>query len=114
MKIHGVSQSSGVERQLLIERGIDGVVLTLTDTVGSFERGWIKVPGDHLVAAIMNPPGGGSTIEGILQPRGGRMTLDVDVRRNEVLLSVHPGDAADIAVGLDDLQDALEGVINKA
>ena len=28
MKIHGVSQSSGVERQLKIERGIDGVVLT--------------------------------------------------------------------------------------
>jgi hypothetical protein len=41
------------------------------------------------------------------------MTLDVEVRRNEVWLSVHPGDAADIAVGLDDLQDALEGVINR-
>ena len=41
------------------------------------------------------------------------MTLDVEVRRNEVLLSVHPADAADIAVGLDDLQDALEGVINR-
>ena len=114
MKIHGVSQSSGVERQLKIEKGIDGVVLTLTDTVGLFERGWIKVPGDNLVDAIMNPPAGGSTIEGILQPRGGPMTLDIEVRRNEVWLSVHPGDAADIAVGLDDLQDALEGVISRA
>ena len=28
-----------------------------------------------------------------------------------VLLNVHPADAADIAVGLDDLQDALEMVI---
>jgi hypothetical protein len=44
MKIYGDSQSSGVERQLKIERGIDWVVLTLTDTVGSFERGWINVP----------------------------------------------------------------------
>lgn len=113
MKIHGVSQSSGVERQLKIERCIDGIVLTLTDTVGSFERGWIQVPGDHILAAIMAPPAGGSTIEGILLPRGGRMTLDVEVRRNEVWLCVHPGDAADIAVGLDDLQDALEGVINQ-
>ena len=113
MKIYGVSQSSGVERQLRVERGIDGIVLTLTDSVGSFERGWIKVPGEHILAAIMTPPAGGSTIEGILQPRGGRMTLDVEVRRNEVWLSIHPGDAADIAVGLDDLQDALEGVINR-
>jgi hypothetical protein len=112
MKIYGVSQSSGVERQLKIERGIDGIVLTLTDTDGSFERGWINVSRDHVVAAILHPPAGGSTIEGILQPRGGRMTLDIEVRRNEVWLSVHPGDAADIAVGLDDLQEALEGVIS--
>ena len=113
MKIYGVSQSSGVERQLRIERGIDSVVLTLTDTVGLFERGWISVPGKHLVAAIMEPSPGGSRIEGLRQKGSGIMTLDVEVRRNEVLLSVHPADAADIAVGLDDLQDALEGVINR-
>jgi hypothetical protein len=41
------------------------------------------------------------------------MSLDIEVRRNEVLLTVRPGDTADIAVGLDDLQDALEGVINR-
>src|ERR1022692_308177 len=111
MKIFGVSQTSGVERQLKIERGIDGVVLTLTDSVGARERGWISVPGDSLVAALMDPSAGGATIEGIRQPRGDKMTLDIEVRRNEVWLSVHPGDAADIAVGLDDLQDALEGVI---
>ena len=63
MKIYGVSQSSGVERQLRIERGIDSVVLTLTDTVGLFERGWISVPGKHLVAAIMEPSPGGARIE---------------------------------------------------
>jgi hypothetical protein len=114
MTIHGVSQSSGVERRLKIERGIEGIVLTLTDTIGAFERGWIKVPGDNLVAAITDSAPGGSTIEGISQPGGGKMTLDVEVRRNEVWLSIHPGDAADIAVGFDDLQDALEGVINRA
>ena len=113
MKIFGVSQTSGVERQLKIERGIDGVVLTLTDSVGARERGWISVSSDNLVAALMDPSAGGATIEGIRQPRGDKMTLDIEVRRNEVLLSVHPGDAADIAVGLDDLQDALEGVINR-
>src|ERR1022692_1690170 len=112
--IYGVSQSSGVERHLRVERGIDGIVLTLTDAGGSFERGWIKEPGERILAAIMAPPVGGSTIEGILQPRGGRMTLDVEVRRNEVWLSVNPGDAADIAVGLDDLQEALEGVISRS
>ncbi len=113
MKIYGISQSSGVERQLKIERGIDGVVLTITDTVGLHERGWISVPADNLVAALMDPSPAGSTIEGIRQPRGDRMTLDVEVRRNEVQLSLHPADEADIAVGLDDLQDALEGVINR-
>lgn len=113
MKIYGISQSSGVERQLKIERGIDGVILTLTDTVGLYERGWISVPGDHLAGAIMDARPGGSTIEGFRQKGSGRMTLDVEIRRNEVLLSIHPADAADIAVGLDDLQDALEGVINR-
>lgn len=113
MKIFGVSQSTGVERQLKIERGIEGVVLTITDTVGLHERGWIGVSADHLIAAITDPSAGGTTIEGIRQPRGERMTLDIEVRRNEVQLSLHPADAADIAVGLDDLQDALEGVINR-
>ena len=49
-----------------------------------------------------------------MRPKGEKTTLNVEVRRNEVWLSIHPGDAADIAVELDDLQDALEGVINRA
>jgi hypothetical protein len=113
MKIYGVSQVSGVERQLKIERGIDGVVLTVTDSDGSHERGWISVPAENLLSAIIDPPPGGSTIEGFRQARGDKMTLDVEVRRNEVQLALHPADGADIAVGLDDLQDALEGVINR-
>lgn len=112
MKIYGVSQSSGIERQLTIERGIEGVVLTVNDHVGGKEQGRIFVLGDSLVAAIMQPPPGGLTIEGIVQPQQAKMSLDVQVRGNDVLMTVHPG--SDVAVGLDDLQDALEGVIGGA
>jgi hypothetical protein len=41
------------------------------------------------------------------------MLLDVEVRRNEVLLRARAevGEGTDVAVGLDDFQDALEGAI---
>jgi hypothetical protein len=114
MKIFGVSQSSGVERQLKIERGIEGVVLTLTDHVGGKEQGRIFVRGDEFAAALMEPASGGSTIEGIIQAQGEKMLLGIDVRRNEVLLVIRSDSdgVGDVAVGLDDLQDALEGVIS--
>ena len=48
MKIFGVSQSSGVERVLKIEQGIDGIVLTLADIKGGKERGRIKVNSDAM------------------------------------------------------------------
>ena len=47
-------------------------------------------------------------------PHGAAKLLDVEVRRNEVLLRVHAAgseDGWDVAVGLDDFQDALEKVI---
>jgi hypothetical protein len=113
MTIYGVSQSSGVERRLLVERGGQGVVLTITDHVGGKERARILVQADNLLATIMDPPSGGSTVEGIAPPHGANMLLDVEVRRNEVLLRVRAGsgEGADVAVGLDDFQDALEGAI---
>ena len=115
MKIFGVSQSSGTERQLKVERGIDGVVLTLTDHVGSVEMGRIKVNGDALIGAIMEPMKGGSIIDSIAQPQEAAKQLVVEVRRNEVLLQIQGEDGvgSDAAVGSDDLQDALEGVINR-
>src|SRR5690349_7578935 len=100
MRIFGVSQTSGVERQLKVEKGSDGVALTVMDTVGSHERGWIIVAGEYLVAALTDPPPGGSTIEAIRQNRGDKTTLKLEVRRNEVQLTLHPADQADIAVGL--------------
>ena len=113
MTIYGVSQSSGVERRLRIERGGEGVVLTITDHVGDKERERILVQPDDLLAAVTNPPAGGSTVEGFSPPHGAKMLLDIQVRRNEVLLRVRAdsGEGTDLAVGLDDFQDGLEGAM---
>lgn len=113
MLIYGVSQSSGVERRLKVERGVQGVVLTIIDHPGGEERERILVPAEDLLATITDPPPGGSAVEGFAPPNGEKMLLDVEVRRNEVLLRARAGsgDGSDVAVGLDDFQDALEGVI---
>ena len=111
--IYGVSQSSGVERQLMVDRGGQGVVLSITDHVGGQERGRIMVPTGNLLATITDPLPGGCTVEGISPPQGAKMLLDVQVCRNEVQLRARgeSGDGSDVAVGLDDFQDALAGVI---
>lgn len=116
MTIYGVSQSSGVERRLKVERGGEGVVLTITDHVGDKERERILVKADDLLTAITTPAAGGTTVEGIAPPHGPKIALDISVRRNEVQLTSHPtsGEGADVAVGLDDFQDALEGVISRS
>ena len=115
MKIFGVSQSSGEERVLKIERGIDGIVLTLGDIKGGKEHGRIKVNSDALVGEILDPVPDGSIIEGIPQAHEGEMRLQIEVKRNEVLLEIREnnGIVADIAVGLDDIQDGLERMTNR-
>jgi hypothetical protein len=115
MTIYGVSQTSGVERRLTVERGGEGVVLAIVDHVGDQERARISVPPDDLLTAITDPPAGGATITGFAPPHGAEMRLSLEVRRNEVLLRADggPTPGADVAVGLDDLQDALEGVISR-
>ena len=116
MTIYGVSQSSGVERQLKIEKGIESVILTVVDKVGKKEQGRISILPHILVSAITNSPERGSAVVGMPSPNGTKMQIHVEVRRNEVLLKISSdsGDGGDIAVGFDDLQDALEGVISKA
>jgi len=115
MTIYGISQSSGVERRLRVEMGAQGVVLVISDHVGNKERTRVLVPTDDLLAALTDPPAGGSTIDGISPPHGPKLPLAVEVRRNEVLLCVDGAEkGTDVAVGLDDLQDALESIINQA
>lgn len=116
MTIYGVSQSTGVERRLQVEKGIDGLFLTIVDRVGRKEQGRICVVADSLVGAITAPPARGSMVVGLPSPNGTKMQVNVEVRRNEVWLTMSSdsGAGADIAVGFDDLQDALEGEISRA
>jgi hypothetical protein len=113
MRIYGVSQSSGVERRLHIEQGVEGVVLIITDHVGNVERGRFMVPPESLLTTVTAPARGPVTIEGRSLPNGVKKLLDVEVRRNEVQLRVRDesGEGWDVAVGLDDFQDALEKAI---
>ena len=114
MKIFGVSQSSGVERRLYVERGADGIVLIINDHEGNKERERILVPVDDLLRTITDPAPGGSTVEGVSPAHGWKMLLQVEVRRNEVWLKQPAsGEGVDVAVGLDDFQDALEGAISR-
>jgi hypothetical protein len=115
MKIFGVSQSSGVERSLHIERGHDGIVLIIKDLDGGKERERILVPQESLLSTITHPAPGGCTVEGVSPAHGWKLLLQVEIRRNEVWLKMRSssGDGADVAVGLDDFQDALEGAINR-
>ena len=116
MTIYGVSQSSGVERRLAIELGGEGVVLTITDHVGEKERERILVQANDLLDAVTEPLVSGSSVNGISPPHGVAMVLEIVVHRNEVLLRMHTGSGpgTDVAVGLDDFQDGLERVINRA
>ena len=50
MRIYGISQSSGVERRLHIEKGTEGLVLIISDHEGNVERARITVQPDSLMA----------------------------------------------------------------
>lgn len=113
MVIYGMSPSSGLERRLTVEGTEPGVSLRIYDHAEDVERARIVVSGDELLAAIISPAEAGSKIEGASLNLGAGTRLDVTVRRNEVQLktSAEGGSEWDIAVGLDDFQDALEGVV---
>ena len=114
MTIYGMSQSSLVERQLKIERGGQGIVLTFIDHVGNKEREKVMVQAGDLMAAVASPPPGGSKVEGISPPHGEKMQLDLEVHGNEVLLLAHgSGAGTDVAVGLDDFMDALGAAVGR-
>jgi hypothetical protein len=101
MTIDGLSQSTGEER--LVDIGAAGADLRLVirDRKLGVELGQAVVPADALMGVLAEQPKGPQTIPGT------DATLEVEVRRNEVLLAIGGPDAA---VGLDDLMDAVGGV----
>ena len=114
MLIYGVSQTSGVERKVKFDRAGAGVLLTIVDLAGDVERERIIVVTDDIMANLMTPQPGGSAIEGEAPESGAKKQLEMEIRRNEVWLRSHAGaeEGCDVAVGLDDFQDALESVVS--
>lgn len=98
MTIDGVSQSTGIERLVEIGAAGAGLRLTIRDRTLGVELGHVIVPADALMGVLTEQPKGPQTIA------GGDAALEVEVRRNEVLLAIGGPDAA---VGLDDLMDAV-------
>jgi hypothetical protein len=113
MMIYGISQSSGVERQLHFELVREGIILLISDLKDEVKRSRILVNPESLLNAVMERTSGAITIEGKSPSLGSKRFIDMEIRRNEVLLKLH-SDAekdCDVAVGLDDFQDALEKAI---
>ena len=113
MKIFGVSQSSGVERRPFTSRCVpEGIVLIIKDHDGSKERERILMKVDDLLPAIKDPPPGGCGVEGISPIRGSKMQLRVEGPPERGVAQDYPGEGTgegtDVAVGLDDFQDALK------
>jgi hypothetical protein len=112
MVIYGLSQSNGAERRLEIARSGAGISLGIYDHVSGEEQDQIVVLADDLMAAIINRSEGSTTIEDAAQTTDPKKQLDVEIRRNEVQLRTRGERGCDVAVGLDDFQDALEGVVS--
>ena len=111
MVIYGVSQTSGVERQLKFDRAGAGVIMTISDHKGGAEQERIVVLAEDIMNVLVGEPGSHS-LEGESPQYGTKKTLDMEIRRNEIWLRSHDAatEGCDIAVGLDDFQDALEKV----
>ena len=108
MKVFGVSQTSGVERRLSVERAWTERSPSPTRPAAGSGRGSV-VPLDDLLATVTDPTPGGSTVLGVSPSHNTAMRLGVENRRNEVWIEVRGGcgegpDAAavaDVAVGFE-------------
>jgi hypothetical protein len=109
MTVYGLSQSNGVERVLEIDKSGERLLLHIHDDPEQ-PREKILVAPAEVVSALTDGESGARTIEGASPQQAKRKLLDIEVRGNEVLLWVRPETGAgwDIAVGLDDFQDAVE------
>jgi hypothetical protein len=110
MTIYGVSPTDGTERTLSVETTTAGLVLQVRDPEGYGDLDQIVVPPDLLLAALIDRPFERTIIKSEDAKGEARKLLDMEIRRNEVLLWVRTetGRTWDIAVGFDDFQDALE------
>ena len=110
MTIYGLSQTTGVERTLVVEKTAAGFLLHSRDEESYDDRDRIVVPSDLLLAALIDRPAERSTIRSASANGEARKLLDITVRGNEVQLWVRTetGNDWEIAVGFDDFQDALE------
>jgi hypothetical protein len=101
MTIDGVSQSTGAERLVEIETEGSGVRVVIRE--GDTELARVLLPADPLMSVLTDRPDGLQAVVG-----EEKRVLEIEIRRNEVLLAVGTADAA---VGLDDLTDALASAI---
>jgi len=95
MTIDGVSQS-GAERLIDVTAVDVGVRLVIRDK--QTELAQAEIPFEPIMTALTEKPTGEQEIG----------SLQIEVKRNEVLLTVGGSDAA---VGLDDMMDAVSATI---
>jgi hypothetical protein len=100
--IEAVSQSTGVERRVEVTPAPEGVRVAVGDGRKGTVLTYVTAPADELMTVLSEQPEGPTGIQG--DTAGAARVLVVEVRRNEVWLTVGGVDAA---VGLDDLMDAL-------
>src|SRR4051794_35860619 len=109
MTIYGLSQTSGIERLLDVEPS-DGALLMHVHDRPADPGERVVVPTGDVVAALTDGQPGVKAIEASAPGEGAPRRLELEVRGNEVWLTVRADGAAgtDIAVGFDDFQDAVE------
>jgi hypothetical protein len=110
MTIYGLSQTTGIERTLEVEKTPTGVLLHSRDEEAYKDLDRIVVEAESLLTALIDRPAERTTVNGVSTDGEARKLLDITVKGNEVMLWVRTetGNDWDIAVGFDDFQDALE------
>ena len=103
--IEAVSQSTGVERKVEVTAAAEGVRITIRDSLKGAVLTYVTAPADELMTVLSEQPEGPTAITG--DTAGVVRVLAIEVRRNEVWLTIGGIDAA---VGLDDQMDALAAI----
>ena len=83
MTIHGVSQTTDLEQLVDVSHAEDGLRLRFRDRKPGSEWAGLAIPADPFTMVLSEQPTGSQSIAGT----GGKV-LEVEVRRNEVMLSL--------------------------